>query len=217
MKPSVPTSHNAYRRILEGFFFIALSSSLSAPSAAQNSPPPNASNPSANAAPNSAPSAATSAPGPGAGVAAGAKATPGSPGMQPVNPNDPNVEMPTNVGIFSRLMDPFEYDPNGKRDPFGQPVSEKPLAQGLMHGPLLPLQRFELNQLRLTAILWDVRQPKAMLKDPTGATYIVTPNTKIGPRNGYIAVIREGEIVVVETLEQEGRLISTSQVVKIAK
>lgn len=132
-------------------------------------------------------------------------------------PSDPNVQPPTIQGIFSGLLDPFDYDPRGRRDPFGQAINDKPMTQGNLHGPLLPLQKFELNQLRLTGILWNVRNPKAMVIDPDGNTHIITQNTKIGPRNGYVASIREGEIVVVETIEQDGRLVSTAQVVKIAK
>ena len=140
---------------------------------------------------------------------------------------DPNLEqvMPptaTEAGVgensmFGGFREPFDYDPRGRRDPFLQPIPDKPMAEGSLHGPLLPLQQFELNQLRLVGIIWDVRRPKAMIKDPTGNTHLVSTNTKVGPRNGYIAVIREGEIVVVETQDQDGRLVSTAQVVKIAR
>ena len=119
--------------------------------------------------------------------------------------------------LFSGLMDPFEYDPRGRKDPFVQPIADKALKPGAEHGPLLPLQAYNLDQLRLVGIIWDVRHPKAMIKDPDGKTHIVGPNTKLGPKNGYIAVIREGEMVVVETTEQLGKLVSTAQVVKIAK
>jgi type IV pilus assembly protein PilP len=174
----------------------------------------------ASAAP--APAPTQTAPPPSGQVpVAGAASKPGAPAKTEaaasLNQNDPNVQAPSPFNIFSGMMDPFDYDPRGRRDPFGQPIPDKPLSQGLVHGPLLPLQRFELSQLRLTAILWDVRSPKAMLRDPGGIVYVVTPNSKIGPRNGYVAAIREGEIVVVETIEQDGRLVSTAQVVKIAK
>jgi type IV pilus assembly protein PilP len=114
-------------------------------------------------------------------------------------------------------MDPYDYETRGRRDPFAQPIEDKPVEQGLVHGPLLPLQKFDVNQLRLVGILWDVRQPKAMVKDPDGHMHVIGPNAKVGPHNGYVAVIREGEIVVVESLEQDGRFVSTAQVVKIAK
>ena len=118
--------------------------------------------------------------------------------------------------MFQGVMDPFEYDQRGRRDPFVQPVPDKPVEQGNIHGPLLALQKFELSQLALVGIIWDVKRPKAMIKDPTGTTHVVGTNTKVGPRNGYIAVIREGEMVIVETQEQDGKLVSSAQVVKIA-
>ncbi len=142
-------------------------------------------------------------------------AVPPGPNMPPINPNDPNVTPPPLSSILANLMDPFDYDPRGRRDPFGQPIPDKPMSQGNLHGPLMPLQRFDINQLSLTGILWNVRDPKAILKDPTGVIYIVAPGAKIGPNNGYVASIREGEIVIVETTEVDGRLVSTAQVVKM--
>lgn len=123
----------------------------------------------------------------------------------------------SDVSIFAGFMDAFDYDPRGRRDPFAQPIADKPVEQGVMHGPLLPLQKYGVNQLRLVGIIWDVRHPKALIRDPDGQTHVVGTNTKIGPKNGYIAVIREGEMVVVETVEQDGKLAPTSQVVKIAR
>ena len=137
-----------------------------------------------------------------------------APELQQPPPIDAQMAGP---GLFAGFMDPFDYDPRGRRDPFAQPVADVPMAPGPNHGPLLPLQAFEVNQLRVVGILWNVRSPKAMIKDPSGKLHVVGPNTKVGPKNGYIAVIREGELVVVETIEQEGRLVSTAQVVKIAK
>ncbi len=96
--------------------------------------------------------------------------------------------------MFQGIMDPFEYDQRGRRDPFVQPVPDKPVEQGNIHGPLLALQKFELSKLTLVGIIWDVKRPKAMIKDPTGSTHVVGTNTKVGPHNGYIAVIRERSI-----------------------
>jgi type IV pilus assembly protein PilP len=115
------------------------------------------------------------------------------------------------------LMDPFDYEPRGRKDPFAQPVLDRPVSQGASHGPLLPLQRFDLTKLKLIGIIWDVKRPRAMINDPDSKVHIVGPNTKIGTRNGYIAVIREGEIVIVETVEENGRLVSSAQIIKLAK
>ena len=145
-------------------------------------------------------------------------------GARLTNPEIPQAGVPQaaegemDLGrVLSGILDPFEYDPRGRRDPFVQPIEDAPVAPGADHGPLLPLQKFELTQVRLIGIIWDVRRPKAMIKDPDGNTHIVSTYTKIGGRHGYIASIREGEIVVVETIEREGKLVSSTQVVKIAK
>jgi type IV pilus assembly protein PilP len=148
---------------------------------------------------------------PAGGPAAGNQA----PAMADDMSGDASMSDPSTM--FQGIMDPFEYDQRGRRDPFVQPVPDKPVEQGNVHGPLLALQKFELSQLALVGIIWDVKRPKAMIKDPTGTTHVVGTNTKVGPHNGYIAVIREGEMVVVETQEQDGKLVSSAQVVKIAR
>lgn len=128
------------------------------------------------------------------------------------------LEALTDELFLQGMMDAFEYDPRGRRDPFVQPVLDRPVPMGAKHGPFLALQRFDINTLKLVGIIWDVKRPRAMITDPAGKIHIVGPNAKIGPRNGYIAVIREGEIVVVETVEGEGgRLASSAQVIKLAK
>ncbi len=161
---------------------------------------------------------AADAPPPPPGASPAVNATPAPPGgtdtAAAAPPLAPGAE---SAGMFSGMMDPFDYDSRGRRDPFVQPIPDRPLQQGGVHGPLLPLQRFDLSQLKLTGIIWEVRHPKAMLKDPTGNVHIVGTNTKVGPRNGYIAIIREGEIVVVETEDQDGHLVSTAQVMKLAR
>ena len=116
----------------------------------------------------------------------------------------------------SGVMDPFDYDPRGRRDPFAQPSVDKPVAPGGFHGPLLALQRFEVSSLRLTGVIWDVSRPRAMVQDPENRTHVLGLNAKLGPRNGYIAAIREGEVVVVETEDANGKLSSSSTVIKLS-
>ncbi len=91
------------------------------------------------------------------------------------------------------------------------------LLPGKSVGPLMYLQRFELDQLELVGIIWDVSRPKAMIKDPNGTLHVVEANSKVGRNNGYVAVIREGEIVVVEPIEDEGKTSYTTRVVSIGR
>ena len=142
--------------------------------------------------------------------------TPGIQNGQATAPgNDPNLR--NSADPLSGLLDPFEYQARGRRDPFTRPIVDRPVAEGAYHGPFLPLQRFNLTDLKLTAIIWNVSRPKAMIIDPEQKVHIVGPNTKIGRNNGYIAAIREGEIVVVETMEEEGNLLSSTKILRIVK
>jgi type IV pilus assembly protein PilP len=95
------------------------------------------------------------------------------------------------------IIEDYNYNPNGKRDPF-TPFEKDTNTTTI--GPIWPLQKYDLEQLRLVGVIWEVKIPKAMILDPTGKGYVVTVNERIGRNNGYIARIREGEIVVVENI-----------------
>lgn len=110
--------------------------------------------------------------------------------------------------------DGYAYDPTGKRDPF------KPFraAVGDIKKVVLePLQKWDLDRLKVVGILWDVRNPRAMVKDPEGAVYIVTKNSKIGRNEGYVAAVREGEVVVIETKYTETGAIKETYVMEFRK
>ncbi len=113
----------------------------------------------------------------------------------------------------------FAYDPTGKRDPFtpfrtiriAAPDVTRPIEE------LEPLQRWDLERLQVVGILWDVRSPRAMVRDPDGGLFTIVKNSKIGRNEGFVAAIREGEIVVVETIYQEGNPTKESRVLELKK
>lgn len=142
----------------------------------------------------------------------------GNPAAAPVGqPAQPQAGEAEAAGsTLSSFMEPFDYDPLGRKDPFQKPAIDKPLAPGSFHGPVLPLQKYPLASLTLVGIIWDVARPRAMFKDPDQKVHVVGPNAKLGNQNGYIAVIREGEVVVIETFEEDGKLYSAPRIVKLA-
>ncbi len=116
---------------------------------------------------------------------------------------------------LSGIIEDYTYDPRGKRDPF-LPF-ERPPSSSVLLGPLWPLQRFDLDQLKLVGIIWDVKSPKAMILDPSGKGYVVKVNERIGRNNGYIARIREGEIIIVESVTGvDGKLNYTTKLMKLS-
>lgn len=109
--------------------------------------------------------------------------------------------------------DQYTYDPTGRRDPFKpyrtyRPQPTTPATATTTAKPAVessdPLQRWDLDRFAIVAIMWEVRHPKAMVKDPDGKLYMITKNTVIGRNSGYVAAIREGEVVVVESIDNEG-------------
>jgi Tfp pilus assembly protein PilP len=115
------------------------------------------------------------------------------------------------------FLEPFIYDIVNRRDPF-MPYSEYvPSDTPGANRPLTPAQRFDLDQLKLVGIMWDVKDPKAMFMDPDNEVIVLGRDEGIGNRSGYIAAIREGEVVVVEAIRRRGDIIYKTRVLRIER
>lgn len=141
-------------------------------------------------------------------------------------PPPPMEEMPVGDGVTATppapellQRDGYRYDPTGKRDPFKVFRTVRPTAQETVkqHEILEPLQRWEIERLQVVGILWDVRTPRAMIRDPDGAVFTVVKNSKIGRSEGFVAAIREGEVVVVETKYDDGKSLKETRVMELKK
>ena len=87
------------------------------------------------------------------------------------------------------------YSPSGKRDPF------KPFEGGeIIYSAFAkaPLERFELNQLELTAIVWGIARPKVLFQAPDGYSYIAQVGTGIGRNRGRITKITKNRVLIAE-------------------
>ena len=88
------------------------------------------------------------------------------------------------------------YSPMGKRDPFQAPM--KAQAKRRPRENLSPLERYEIGQLSLVGVVWDIKDPRAMVEDSSGLGYIVRVGTPIGPNEGKIKQIKPAEVVIEE-------------------
>jgi type IV pilus assembly protein PilP len=87
------------------------------------------------------------------------------------------------------------YNPTGRRDPFRPPrVNQQTLAGEAR----TPLQRYDLGQLRLVAIIYNATSPTAVVEDQAGLGYIVRVGTPIGANGGAIKAIEQGKVRVEE-------------------
>lgn len=120
------------------------------------------------------------------------------------------------------VFEGYSYDPAGRRDPF-KPYGYKelqPIPMDAVTGvPVFtePLQGFDLQDLRVIGIIWEVNNPKAMIRDPKNILHMVRKDSKIGRNNGFIAAIREGEIVVIEPAMVDGLQTAATRIMTLQK
>jgi Tfp pilus assembly protein PilP len=124
------------------------------------------------------------------------------PGAQPSNGAESIVAMQPKAGSDfinpnEIVMDSTMYSAEGKRDPFKAfDFSARP--QGSKGGT--PLERYTMEQLRLSAVLSDSgKGARAIIEDNTGRGYTVGAGTKIGDRNGVIVSIEKDLLKILET------------------
>jgi type IV pilus assembly protein PilP len=87
------------------------------------------------------------------------------------------------------------YDPAGRRDPFRPPRASQTNYAGEVRSPL---QRYDLGQLKLVAIIYNANVPRAVVEDDAGLGYIIRVGTPIGVNGGAVKAIEQGRVRVQE-------------------
>jgi type IV pilus assembly protein PilP len=85
----------------------------------------------------------------------------------------------------------------GRRDPF-RPITLN-LRTNVRHREnLSPLERFELGQLKLVGIIWNIKNPTALVEDTSGLGYTVKAGTPIGSNDGKVKLIGPDALLIEE-------------------
>jgi Tfp pilus assembly protein PilP len=119
-----------------------------------------------------------------------------TPGGTPAKPETAPGQPAENT--FGSAEKGFTYVSAGKRDPFRSFILEQQASRNLNHDRG-PLERFELAQLSLHAVVWDTPRARALVTDPSGRGYIVAEGTPIGKNEGRVTKITDNLMVVRET------------------
>ena len=111
------------------------------------------------------------------------------------------------------------YSSVGKRDPFKSFLGDLGASVGAVTTRCnTPLGRFELDQLRLVAVITGLADPLAMVEAPTGVGYSVRKGACIGKNGGVVATIRTGEVVVTEwAMRADGTREKTETALRLPK
>jgi type IV pilus assembly protein PilP len=113
----------------------------------------------------------------------------------------------------------YAYSSVGKRDPFRSFLSEMAQESGTFSSRCsTPLGRFDIEQMKLVAVITGLEDPVAMVESPTGTGYTVRRGACIGKNGGVVAAVRSGEVVVSEwVVRADGSRDSTQTVLRLPK
>ena len=115
------------------------------------------------------------------------------------------------------------YDSRGKIDPFKPLIQDKPEESRPVvdEGPkriLTPLEKIELSQIRLVAVIIMKNKRIAMVEEANGKGYEVGIGTYIGKNRGKVSEIKSSSIVIKELVKDyKGRLKEQVQEIKLHK
>lgn len=169
------------------------------------------------------------APPPAAQAPTGAPATPPPPGDLPPLPTDafpPGTPGTGETAVKTMGIDGFIYQPEGLRDPFfpirkavpkdeSQAIEVKPHEQ--VYDAKDPLQSFEVREYRLVGVLWNVKDPKAMVSTPDGKIWTIRQKNRLGREGCIVAAIRESEIVIAEPNADGSYVNATTRIMSMKK
>ena len=112
------------------------------------------------------------------------------------------------------------YNPEGKLDPFASLYQEKPITvsttgQKLIQEPrrpLTPLEKVDLSQLKLVAIIRALSGNIALVEEASGKGYVIKKGTYIGTRSGKVGKILPDRIIVEEESEDFSGKVSVREI-----
>ncbi|MFH2060137.1 MAG: pilus assembly protein PilP [Pseudomonadota bacterium] len=115
------------------------------------------------------------------------------------------------------------YDAEGKIDPFKPLIQDKTEESIVVNDNkpkriLTPLEKIDLSQIRLVAVILMKNKKIAMVEEGSGKGYEVGIGTYIGKNQGRISEILSSSIVVKELIKDyRGRLKEQKQEIKLHK
>jgi type IV pilus assembly protein PilP len=94
----------------------------------------------------------------------------------------------------------YSYDPTGKVDPF-KPFIQITSQGSSKYSPLTPLQKYDISQLKLVAIIITPGGNTALVEDTTGKGYFLKKGTGIGKNDGRVTKILKDQVIIEETYQ----------------
>lgn len=109
------------------------------------------------------------------------------------------------------------YSSVGKRDPFRSYLADAAgAAATLVTRCGTPLGRFEVEQLKLVAVVTGLEDPVGMVEAPNGVGYALRRGACVGKNGGVVAAVRSGEVIISEwAVRADGSRDATQTVLRL--
>jgi type IV pilus assembly protein PilP len=95
----------------------------------------------------------------------------------------------------------YAYNPVGKPDPFKPFIQLTSIKESSKSFPLTPLQKYEISQLNLVAIIATPEGNIALVEDSAGKGYFLKKGTGIGKNDGKVKKILKDRVIIEEAYE----------------
>ena len=94
----------------------------------------------------------------------------------------------------------YAYNPTGKPDPFKPFIQLTPIKEPKGPG-ITPLQKYDINQLRLVAVITVPEGNIALVEDSLGKGYFVRKGTVMGKNDGKVKKILKDRVIIEEVYQ----------------
>ena len=94
----------------------------------------------------------------------------------------------------------YNYDAKNRRDPFMSLVTvakEKPVRIKKAN----PIENYDVDEIKLSAIVWNSRQYYALITLPDGKSYTITKGMTLGIYGGKVADIKKDRVFIREQVK----------------
>jgi type IV pilus assembly protein PilP len=89
------------------------------------------------------------------------------------------------------------FNPEGRRDPFVTFRGEADISPD-EEALILPLQRYELSELRMVGVIWGAKGTRALIEDGAGIGHSIGVGDRLGRSNGVVTKVTDSEVIVKE-------------------
>ena len=84
--------------------------------------------------------------------------------------------------------------------------------------PQTPLERIDISQLKLVAIILASSGNRALVEESTGKGYVIKKGTYIGTNSGKVVKIKKETVIVEEEIEDiTGKIAIRKRMIKLPK